>query len=102
MRTNIIIDETLMDKAMKAGGYKTKKDAVEAGLALLARRAAYREVLAWRGKLSWTDDAEHVRDDVLNTHLPQAFSVQTPHVAYNISATGKAAIAGLPTATAAR
>jgi Arc/MetJ family transcription regulator len=102
MRTNIIIDETLMDKAMKAGGYKTKKDAVEAGLTLLARRAAYREVLAWRGKLSWTDDAEHASHDVLNNHLPQAFNVQTPHAAYNFSATGKATIAGLPTATAAR
>ncbi len=102
MRTNIIIDETLMDKAMKAGGYKTKKDAVEAGLALLARRAAYREVLAWRGKLSWTDDAEHVSHDVLNTHLPQAFSVQTPHVAYNYGATSHATLATSPAATAAR
>ena len=53
MRTNIVIDEKLMAEAMKAGPYKTKKDAVEAGLKLLARQAAYREILKWRGKLKW-------------------------------------------------
>ena len=56
MRTNIVIDETLMAEAMKAGPYTTKKDAVEAGLKLLARQAAYREILKWRGKLKWEGD----------------------------------------------
>ena len=56
MRTNIDIDDSLMDKAMSAGPYKTKKDAVEAGLRLLARQAAYREILKWRGKLKWEGD----------------------------------------------
>ncbi len=56
MRTNIDIDDDLMAKAMSAGPYTTKKDAVEAGLKLLARQAAYREVLKWRGKLKWEGD----------------------------------------------
>jgi Arc/MetJ family transcription regulator len=56
MRTNIDIDDTLMAEAMKAGPFKTKKDAVEAGLKLLARQAAYREILKWRGKLEWQGD----------------------------------------------
>jgi Arc/MetJ family transcription regulator len=56
MRTNIDIDDDLMVEAMKAGPFKTKKDAVEAGLKLLARRAAYREILRWRGKLHWQGD----------------------------------------------
>jgi len=56
MRTNIDIDDALMEQALKAGPFKTKKDAVEAGLKLLARRAAYREVLKWRGKLKWEGD----------------------------------------------
>ena len=56
MRTNIEIDDALMDQAMKAGPYKTKKDAVEAGLKLLARQAAYREILKWKGKLKWEGD----------------------------------------------
>jgi Arc/MetJ family transcription regulator len=56
MRTNIDIDDALMAQAMLAGPYKTKKDAVEAGLKLLARQAAYREILKWRGKLKWEGD----------------------------------------------
>jgi antitoxin ParD1/3/4 len=56
MRTNIDIDDDLMAQAMSAGPYKTKKDAVEAGLKLLARQAAYREILKWRGKLKWEGD----------------------------------------------
>lgn len=56
MRTNIVIDEKLMADAMKAGPYKTKKDAVEAGLKLLARQAAYREILKWEGRLKWEGD----------------------------------------------
>ena len=45
MRTTIDIVEKLMTAAMSAGPYQTKKDAVEASLKLLARQAAYREVL---------------------------------------------------------
>jgi Arc/MetJ family transcription regulator len=56
MRTNIEIDDALMAQALKAGPYKTKKEAVEAGLKLLARQAAYREILKWEGKLHWEGD----------------------------------------------
>ncbi len=56
MRTNIDIDDELMAQAMAAGPFTTKKDAVEAGLRLLARQAAYREILKWRGKLKWEGD----------------------------------------------
>lgn len=56
MRTNIDIDDQLMLTAMQAGPYTTKKDAVEAGLKLLARQVAYREILKWEGKLKWEGD----------------------------------------------
>jgi len=56
MRTNIDIDDDLMEQALRAGPYKTKKDAVEAGLRLVARQAAYREILKWEGKLKWEGD----------------------------------------------
>lgn len=56
MRTNIDIDDDLMADAMAAGPYTTKKDAVEAGLKLLKRQAAYREILKWEGKLKWEGD----------------------------------------------
>src|SRR6186997_934444 len=57
MRTNIDIDDAMLEAAMRAGPFKTKKDAVEAGLKLLARQAAYREILKWEGKLHWDGDA---------------------------------------------
>ena len=56
MRTNIDIDDQLLAEALKAGPFKTKKDAVEAGLKLLARQAAYREILKWEGRLQWEGD----------------------------------------------
>jgi Arc/MetJ family transcription regulator len=79
MRTNIVIDPALMDKVMEIGQYKTKKEAVEAGLALLARQAAYREVRKWRGKLHWTG-----HDEPWNNDLPaHQWTVQTPTTLYS-------------------
>jgi Arc/MetJ family transcription regulator len=58
MRTNIEIDDKLMADAMEAGGFKTKREAVEAGLRLVARRKVYDGLLALRGKLHWDDSDE--------------------------------------------
>ena len=38
MRTNIDIDDDLMAAAMAAGGFKTKREAVQEGLRLVGRR----------------------------------------------------------------
>ena len=56
MRTNIDIDDQVLAAAMQSGAYKTKKDVVEAGLRLIARQAACREILKWEGKLQWDGD----------------------------------------------
>ena len=56
MRTNIDIDDQVLEAAMQSGSYKTKKELVEAGLRLIARQAAYREILKWEGKLQWEGD----------------------------------------------
>lgn len=58
MRTNIDIDDELMAAAMAAGRYKTKKEAVEAGLALIKRQADYARILELKGKLRWGWDDE--------------------------------------------
>ena len=58
MRTNIVIDDHLMQAAMSAGNFKTKKDAVEEGLRLLARRKVYQDIRALRGKLHWSLDGD--------------------------------------------
>jgi Arc/MetJ family transcription regulator len=58
MRTNIEIDDKLMDFVMSTGEFKTKREAVEAGLALIKRRKVYDGLLALRGKLHWMGDDE--------------------------------------------
>lgn len=55
MRTNIDIDDTLMEAAMKSGHFRTKREAVEEGLRLVARRHHGLEVLKWEGRLHWDD-----------------------------------------------
>jgi len=58
MRTNIDIDDKLMDYVMATGEFKTKREAVEAGLKLIKRRKVYDGLLALRGKLHWIGDDE--------------------------------------------
>lgn len=66
MRTNIDIEDKLMAAAMKAGGYRTKKETVEAGLRILAqRKRAYSALLALSGKLNWEGDLREMRKDRL-------------------------------------
>jgi len=64
MRTNIVIDERLLSTAMKAGEFRTRKAAVEAGLRLLARKAAYEDIRRLRGRINWDGDLGEWRADV--------------------------------------
>ena len=82
MRTNIVIDEDLMAQAMKAGPFKTKKDAVEAGLKLLARQAAYREILKWEGKLHWDGDDDPPARPSTKPRPAPAHAVNEPAAKY--------------------
>ncbi len=63
MRTNIVIDDDLMDEALNVSGLKTKKDAVEKGLKLLVQRKKQENIKSLRGKLHWTGDLEAMRTD---------------------------------------
>ena len=63
MRTNIVIDDGLLDRAMRATGAKTKREAVELGLAALVRLKEQEEIRGLRGKLRWTGDLEEMRRD---------------------------------------
>lgn len=61
MRTNIVIDDTLMHDALKATGLKTKKEAVELGLKMLIKLNQQESIKAFRGKLKWEDNLEEMR-----------------------------------------
>lgn len=63
MRTNIEIDDDLMDKAMKASGLATKRETVEAGLRLLVQLKRQQGIRSYRGQLRWEGDLERMRRD---------------------------------------
>lgn len=63
MRTNVVIDDDLMDEALKVSRLKTKKDAVEEGLKLLVQRKKQENIRDLRGKLHWEGDLEDMRTD---------------------------------------
>jgi Arc/MetJ family transcription regulator len=61
MRTNVVIDDDLMDEALKTSQLKTKKDAVEEGLKLLVQRKKQENIKNLRGKLHWKGNLEDMR-----------------------------------------
>ncbi len=61
MRTNIVIDEKLMNDALKATGLKTKKEVVELGLKTLVRLNQQQQIKKLKGKLKWDGDLEAMR-----------------------------------------
>jgi Arc/MetJ family transcription regulator len=61
MRTNIVIDDELMAKALEATGLETKKDVVEQGLKLLVKRKQQQSIRSLRGKVKWEGDLDEMR-----------------------------------------
>ena len=61
MRTNIVIDDQLMENALKATGLSTKKEAVEEGLRLLVLRSKQQAIRKLRGQLKWEGDLDEMR-----------------------------------------
>jgi Arc/MetJ family transcription regulator len=63
MRTNIVIDDQLMNETLRATGLKTKREAVELGLKTLLRLRQQEEIRRFRGKLDWQGDLDAMRTD---------------------------------------
>jgi Arc/MetJ family transcription regulator len=63
MRTNIVIDDQLMEDALRATGLKTKREAVELGLKTLIRLKQQEAIRSFRGKLHWECDLDEMRTD---------------------------------------
>jgi len=63
MRTNIVIDDDLINEAMTLSKIKTKKAVVETGLKLLVQIKKQERLKSLRGKLEWDDDLDAMRLD---------------------------------------
>ena len=63
MRTNIVIDDKLMQDTLRATGLRTKREVVELGLRTLLRLRQQEQIKRFRGKLHWQGDLEAMRLD---------------------------------------
>ncbi len=63
MRTNIVIDDDLMNRVLKATGLRTKREAVELGLKALLKLKKQESIRNFRGKLDWEGDLDDMRTD---------------------------------------
>jgi Arc/MetJ family transcription regulator len=63
MRTNIVLDEALVEEAMRRTGIKTKRRVVEEALRRLIQLKRQEEIRQLRGKLHWEGDLDEMRRD---------------------------------------
>ncbi len=61
MRTNIVLDDKLVQKAQKLTGIKTKREVVQEALRTLILLCEQAEVRNLRGKLKWDGDLAEQR-----------------------------------------
>ena len=61
MRTNIVIDDKLMRRAMRSTGARTKRAVVEEALHLLIQTRGQRAIRRLRGKVTWEGDLDASR-----------------------------------------
>lgn len=62
MRTNIDIDDSLMDRAMSSTGLDTKKATVEEALRRMVRRQDRLDALSELSGLGWEGDLDELRE----------------------------------------
>jgi len=61
LRTNIVIDEKLIQTAQKLTGLPTKKAVVDEALRTLIRLKKQEKILSLRGRIRWRADLDAVR-----------------------------------------
>jgi Arc/MetJ family transcription regulator len=61
MRTNIEIDEKLMDEILQKTSIKTKKEAVDTALREFLRKIKLQELADLEGKVKWEGNLEEMR-----------------------------------------
>ena len=68
MRTNIVLDDKLIERAQKLTGIKTKREVVHEALRVLILLKEQAEVRALRGKFPWDGSLNDQRQSRLAAH----------------------------------
>ena len=63
MRTNVVIDDKLMSRALRSSGGGTKRSAIESGLRLLVQVNSQKKLRQLKGRISWQGDLDEMRRD---------------------------------------
>ncbi|MCX6068258.1 MAG: type II toxin-antitoxin system VapB family antitoxin [Chloroflexi bacterium] len=61
MRTNIVLDDNLIERAQKLTGIKTKREVVQEALRMLILLREQAEIRQLRGKLAWEGNLDEMR-----------------------------------------
>jgi Arc/MetJ family transcription regulator len=61
MRTNIELNDDLVNKGFSLTGLKTKKDLVNFALSELVRRKNQKKILQLKGNVDWDGDLDQLR-----------------------------------------
>ncbi|MCW5977169.1 MAG: type II toxin-antitoxin system VapB family antitoxin [Bryobacteraceae bacterium] len=62
MPTNLAIDDRLIGEAVRLGGHRTKKDAVNAALAEYVRRRKQQRILSLFGTIDYDPNYDYKRE----------------------------------------
>ena len=60
-RTNIVIDDELMETCLRTTGFKTKKSLVDYALREVLRHEKQAKLLQLKGKIDWEGDLSRMR-----------------------------------------
>ncbi len=71
MRTNVVLDEALIERARQLTGIKTKREVIQEALRTLIQLREQEQVRQLRGKLHWEGDLAGQRESRSDT-LPDA------------------------------
>lgn len=63
IRTNVVIDQELLENAMEYSGLSTRRAVVNEALRLYVVMSAQQEIKKLRGKVTWEGDLDAMRED---------------------------------------
>ena len=63
MRTNVVIDDKLMSRALRSSGCHTNRAAIESGLRLLVQLNSQKQLRSLKGKIVWEGNLDRMRRD---------------------------------------
>jgi Arc/MetJ family transcription regulator len=68
LRTNIVLDEDLIERAQRLTGIKTKREVVQEALRTLILLREQGEIRSLRGKLKWEGNLDEMRQTRIQEH----------------------------------